>query len=465
MRRILTIAFLTLKAAVRFRLVLVMGALLVGAVIAVPLLIKDDGTARGFTQIVLTYTLTAITGLLGFVTLWLSCGTLAREIEECQLQMVVVKPIARWQIWLGKWLGIMLLNTAFLALSGAAVYSLLLYRARQLPPKEQQTLRNEVLVARGSLKEEIRDYEPIVEQEYQRRLRETQVPVSDRKLLKDQIREGVKAKLFQLVRPGFARPWVINLGWHKDRLRDQPLYLRFRFTVAQPGYMPGDNPRAYPTLWQVGAPNSPKVWRQELSLAADTFHEVKIPPNLFDDNGILTIICINPNDFAMLFLLENDLEVLYREGGFGLNFIRGLAVILCWLALLATLGLAAASFLSFPVAAFLSVGVLILGFSTGTLGQIIQEGGISGVNHDTGKIDTPRLIDQVAVPVASSLLKVINVVRDFSPIDSLSSGRSVSWGELTRAVLQIVLLMGGVFSVAGIILFTRRELATAQGNQ
>jgi len=32
----------------------------------------------------------------------------AADIEECQMQMVAVKPIARWQIWLGKWLGILL---------------------------------------------------------------------------------------------------------------------------------------------------------------------------------------------------------------------------------------------------------------------------------------------------------------------------------------------------------------------
>src|SRR5881392_1832147 len=126
-------AWLTWKAAIRFRLFLVVAVLLLGAVIGLPLLIKDDGTARGFTQILLTYTLTAITALLGFSTLWLSCGTLARDIEECQIQMVAVKPIPRWQIWLGKWLGIMSLNAALLAISGGCVFFLLRWRAARLP--------------------------------------------------------------------------------------------------------------------------------------------------------------------------------------------------------------------------------------------------------------------------------------------------------------------------------------------
>src|SRR5690349_2366902 len=147
------IAGLTWKAALRFRLFLVIAVLLLTSVVALPILIKDDGTAQGFTQILLTYTLSTITALLGLSTLWLSCGTLARDIEECQMQVVAVKPIARWQIWLGKWLGIMSLNAALLAISGLSVYFLLQWRATRLPADQQQVLRNEVLVARGSAKE------------------------------------------------------------------------------------------------------------------------------------------------------------------------------------------------------------------------------------------------------------------------------------------------------------------------
>jgi hypothetical protein len=47
----------------------------------------------------------------------------------------------------------------------------------------------------------------------------------------------------------------------------------------------------------------------------------------------------------------------------------------------------------------------------------------------------------------------------------LSSGRSISWPELGMAFGQIVLLPGGIIAVIGILLFNRRELATAQGNQ
>src|SRR5271154_7342926 len=142
MQRLFAIAWLTWKAAFRFRLFIVLAAMLLVAVVGLPILIKDDGTARGFTQILITYTLTAITMLLGFSTLWLACGKLARDIQEFQMQVVAVKPISRWQIWLGKWLGIVSLDAVLLALSGACVLGLLQWRAANLPAKEQEVLRN-----------------------------------------------------------------------------------------------------------------------------------------------------------------------------------------------------------------------------------------------------------------------------------------------------------------------------------
>ncbi|MCU0785176.1 MAG: hypothetical protein MUF81_14235 [Verrucomicrobia bacterium] len=461
MQRLLAIAWLTWKAAFRFRLFIVVAVLLLAAVVGLPILIKDDGTARGFTQILLTYTLSTITALLGLSTLWLACGTLARDIEECQMQVVAVKPIARWQIWLGKWLGLMSLNAALLAISGAAVFFLLQWRATRLPEAEQSILRNEVLVARGSAKEPTLDKE--LEAETSRRLKaaleKAQTTALDAKLMRQQIKESLKGEV-QLVAPGYYRPWRIDLGFAKHFLRGQPLFLRVKFNAAQTS--PSGT---FAALWQVGVPETPRLWRSEpMSLAPDTFHEFEIPPDLFDDSGVLTILFINANDTALLFPLEDGMEVLYREGGFGLNFARGLGIIFCWMALLAALGLAAASFLSFPVAAFASLAVLAMSLSSGTLATAVSDGTLMGFNSETST-QGHSPVDVVAIPLFRVILKVINLAKGFSPIDSLSTGRSISWSELGAACGQIVLLLGGIIGLFGIFAFSRRELATAQGTQ
>lgn len=461
MQRLLAIALLTVRAAFRYRLVLVMGALLIGGVVVLPIVIKDDGTARGFTQIVLTYTLALITFLLGFVTVWLGCGTLAKEIEEAQMQMLAVKPIARWEIWVGKWIGIMALNAMLLLVAGGSVYLLMQWKARGLAAKEQKILWSEVLVARGTAREPIPDYKGDAERILQERLKSTAgQSVTNIAALRTYAVERVKAE-YQLVRPNFMREWTIDLSKEMQSLRDVPMHLRLKFNVALE-----NNANQYLALIEVGDPadGATRVWQvPEMMLAADTFNEIAIPANLFNAKGILKVRFMNRNETAIIFPLEDGMEVLYREGGFLGNFVRGLGIIFCWLGFLAALGLMSASFLSFNVAAFFSLGVLLVGLSNGTLKQIVDEGGITGVNHESGFTDNPNVLDKMAVPVAKAMLGVLGLIKNFSPIDALSSGRTIGWDELGRAVLQIWVILAGILAAIGIYTFTRRELATAQG--
>ena len=464
MQRIFAIAWLTWKAALRFRLFLVIAALLILAVVGLPLIVKDDGTARGFTQILLTYTLSAITGLLGLSTLWLSCGTLARDIEECQIQVVATKPIARWQIWLGKWLGIVTLNAALLAISGACVFCLLQWRAARLPAAEQTILREQVLVARGSA----RPPNPAVEidaqakQVLQERLKSSPELAGSADLpeVEKQIREQVKAA-YQIVPPGYTRQWHVDLSSQKESLRDRPLQLRIKFNSATGSGTGG----TFTGLWQVGNSQKMEPWQSEsMSLSPDSFHEFQVPANLLDDKGVLVITFLNVNNTSLLFPVEDGMEVLYPDGGFALNFARGLGIIFCWMALMAAIGLMAASFLSFPVAAFFSMAVLAVVLSSGTLAETVASGSV-GVGNDEKGIAGHSVADVILIPLFNGILNVVNLAKGFSPIDSLSSGLAITWGELGAAFGQIVLLLGGITGIIGIVLFSRRELATAPGNQ
>ncbi len=105
--------------------------------------------------------------------------------------VVATKPIARWQIWLGKWLGLVTLNAALLALSGACVYGVLQWRANKLPVAEQKVLREQVLVARGSAKEAdfSSDIDAQAKQVLQERLKNNPVTTADLPEVQKQIRE------------------------------------------------------------------------------------------------------------------------------------------------------------------------------------------------------------------------------------------------------------------------------------
>jgi hypothetical protein len=259
------------------------------------------------------------------------------------------------------------------------------------------------------------------------------------------------------------RPWQINLGSLSPRVRSQPLQVRVKFNTGDPNSL--SNPGAtYHLIWRIGPSDSPNAAFMEETLPPNSFQEFQVPP-LFDENGVLTVSCINLTDTSLFFPMEDGFELLYRESTFAVNFARGLAVILCWLTLLSAIGLACASFLSFPVAAFCSLVVLLIGLSTGVLGAVQDQKSIFPFDPSGGKPGiVKQLIDSISVPLFGAVLKVVNLVRGFSPVDDLSTGHSITWGQLARAVVQIVLLMGGIFGLSGVLLFNRRELAAVQPN-
>ena len=63
------------------------------------------------------------------------------------------------------------------------------------------------------------------------------------------------------------------------------------------------------------------------------------------------------------------------------------------------------------------------------MANAVSEGTIADYNAEKGtKGHSP--LDYVIIPAFKAVLKVINLARGFSPVDSLSTGRSISWGQL-----------------------------------
>ena len=502
------IAKQTFKAAVRYRFVIAMAISLLIIVFGLPLMIKSDGTAKGMVQLVLTYTLGATTALLGISSLWMGCGTLAREIEDNVIQMVAVKPIARWQIWFGKWMGIMLLNAALLVPTGLTIYFLIESRSRseELSQSEQDKLRNEVLVSRSevnlpeldltlnrsraynycklvlmgksqytpseqALRMSVTNPEHILSlrgQDYVSLVEQAQKNpqlIKDVEELEHQAIQMYKGTT-EVILPGQNYQWVFQIDTNKiDEINKRPIYLRYKFNA-------GDeyDPKSHLCTWTVGA-GTGKHWPaneqpKQIKVGSSVFHELElnleggIVPNQEGPNhGRVVVNFFNLNEKPIIFLNKDGPSILYHDGGVGLNLFRGLLIIYFWLGLIAAIGLMASSFLAFPVAAFMSIGILLISASTGTLEQIVEEKGISGIDHETGRKLAPSALDDIAIVMAESILWVTNSVWDYSPVDNLSSGRTITWTSLFWAFIGIILFMSGLISAFGSLMFTRKELA------
>ena len=122
--RLVAIVRLTLRDAVRSRVVVSLLAALLLVLVGLPLLVQSDGTPAGRLRIILEYALAAAIGLLSAATLWAGCATVAAELQDRRLFIVLAKPVHRWEIWLGKWLGIVVMDAAALAVTGLVVAAL-----------------------------------------------------------------------------------------------------------------------------------------------------------------------------------------------------------------------------------------------------------------------------------------------------------------------------------------------------
>ena len=502
------IAKQTLKAALRYRLVFVLAITLLIIVFGLPLIVKSDGTAKGLVQLVLTYTLGATTALLGLASLWMGCGTLAREIEDNVLQMVAVKPITRWQIWFGKWIGIMLLNASLLVPTGFAIYFLIEANASELKEGEQDKLRNEVLVSRSAvnipepdftlnrgrayeyckllaqgktdtqftpeeqnLRMSVSNPEHILATlygaDYIQNIKKASNSNKPEEELIREIEElenqalGVARRSEEIILPGQPKRWEFQIDPDiVERVNKRPIYLRYRFSA-------GDeyDPKSHICTWRVGY-GTGREWPtngepKQLTIGSSVFHEMElsIKGGVVPQTGKVVVEFLNLNDKPIKFELKDGPSILFHDGGFGLNLARGLTIIFFWLGLISAIGLMASSFLSFPVAAFMSIGILLISASTGTLEQIIEEEGIAGVNHETGRKDRSTMVDNLAINMAKVILSVTDLVWGYSPIENLSSGKTITWNSLLIAFVGIILIMAGIISAFGAFMFHRKELA------
>lgn len=459
MQAILAIARLTWKSAFRYRLFWVLLVALIASIVGLPLLVKDDGTARGFIQILLTYTLGMILALLGVTTLWLSCATMARDVEECQMQMLVVKPVGRWQIWLGKWLGILALNTALLAASGVTIHFLLQWRSGHLRPVQQAILRDEILVSRAAFKPEALPLDDEIDRRVKANPAILALPPQEQAEARYKVAQQVYIAA-QIVPPGTVRTWAFDLGLGAVGLgTNETLSVRVKFYPAST-----NETGLYRGLWFFSEPGS-RVRNDypPISLASAAPQEFRINSSLVDSRGRILIHYQNLEDITLIFPLDDGIEVLYRDGGFGLNFARGLGILLAWLSLLSAIGLAAASVSSFPVATFFSIGVLIVVLCSDSLSDTVKDQDVLGGKADEYQSIRP-VANAVLLPVFKGMLALVQVVNVASPVESLSNGRSITWLILGTAWLKVVLAFGGIVAGIGIWLLTRRELAAAQGS-
>jgi len=450
-QRIGAVSRLTTKAAFRFKLIPWLLLTIGLAITTIPYLIRHDGTAEMFARVQLSYSLIVAGILLAASTLWLSCGILAQDIEKHYISLITSKPIARWEIWLGRWIGIFALNSALITLVGIGVFGILLLHSKKLSPEEQKQLNQVVLTSRTSVSEEPPDEEKEINLLFERRTENMNIDLANESRIRERLKEEVRW-MNQLVKPLYRRIWSIPIEKKFSNKNNETLQIQVKFYSS-----PDAEITSFPMTWLIGDPKSPTRWEKNLDLTPMTTHEWSIPANLITPDGYLNIECQNYTDLTIVFKIEDGLRVLYKDGSFLANYCKALLIILSWLGLISALGLWAATFASLPVATFLISTIFLVVGSGGLFELIATEGTISTYNEDTGKGNW-NYLDWLLVPLFTVLYQIVEILRSISPIDRLVTGQSIQTQEWLAYLTLIGSMLITPFSFWGMFLLTRKEL-------
>lgn len=236
------------------------------------------------------------------------------------------------------------------------------------------------------------------------------------------------------------------------QVRVKPITLRYKIQAG------GNDPR---TVFKVSftIPGQANFVVREVPL--NTAMTLSIPPSAVDEHGRLQLTVTNGDESThvanegTMALAADCFNIFYSAGSYRLNFFRVVLVLWLKLSFLAMVAIAASTFLSFPVAAMISFGVLLIAEGASFVWEALNY-------YDAtvdGKFDIARfIVRMVSLPIAWTFKHY----SDITPVQSLSNGEIVSWS----VVLWSVILLGGTSAIlytVGVAIFRRRELATYSG--
>lgn len=462
MKRVWAIAWLTFQEGIRMRIVLVFLIILGVAVLRLPFALKGDETLSGRLQTFLAYSLGALSVFLGLATAFLSCATLTNEIRTRSLHLVVTKPVTRFQILAGKWLGVNLLNVMMLLLSGATIYGFAVYIKNQpeLFARDTMQLRDVIWTARSAAIPKLPDFRKAAEEYVRQQLKNDPSSTTN---VDAAVFENVKQQeeAFRRIRPGEQRIYEFENLTQPERA-DTVLQVRFR---ARGTPIPLDD--ILYIHWGLLDPDNGAMVAQFVSRERmSERHQF-----LFRTGGALVqkgrafLAVGNPippfdptNQTAIYFEGSDSLQLLYKVGSFEMNYLKTLALILFRLAFISAVGLFFGTFTSFPVACFCTLSIYL--FCLGIPWWLESIGANMPVESMTVKLDPYGRFGTVVRALLVPLLRF--ALPDFWAYDGVArlidgfviDTATMVWSAVHTLGYGLVLL-----AIPGWMIFRSREVA------
>ena len=471
MTAFLAIVKLTIRSAVRshiFRLLLI---LLLLSVFLLPFTLKGDGTSKGDVQIFLQYCL----GFAGFIlclsSVWLACSEVSSDVETAQIHMIVVKPVRRAVVLLGKYTGVVLIHLFLLLIAATAFYIFLSFRLSSagFSEEERLLLDEQVLTARALYHPVRPDFNALAQQELDHRIaaaKEHGQNVSQ--YLDDQTRQEefleIRKELiatYGLTTEGETVFWQFE-GLPKDLTDDDVIFLRYTVYVNRYYTQDQNSVRGhwifnvhYVRQDDLGGETevSDLMALPEEDILTSSQNEMAVPIRnsffIYDGKAEVGFLNMDKNTAELNFEEGKGPFLLIREAGFFSNYCRAILVLAIGILSVTLLASAVAACMSLPIAIFFSAAYMLVGGLANYLVTSIPD----ALDYQAEYTGT------FGYQFGDLLLNLIVPLQDFFVTGHLANGELVSFPFIGMLfVKDFVLRMLPVF-LLGAWIYTRRELA------
>ena len=477
---VLGVARTLIDEAIRMKVPLVFLVALMLFVPVMPFAMDAGDLLRYRLQTFLTWSMICVSLLLSLMTVFLAVGTMTREMEHRHIYLTLTKPVGRLHYLLGKFVGIVMLNLLLVAICGGTIYVFTQMLANQ-PARDEadrQAVEQQVLVAR-----DVRKPSPPADTDLQvmfdqrlanLRFQDPDVygsptdPASQLSpMLRQQIQRQILSSWYNLA-PRSTSTFVFS-QLSSAKAYSEDLQLRIK---PKAGRSP-ENDQVYLNLRINDRPFPVPP------LKDDAYHVINVPTQLIEDDQ-LTVQFANPpingqDQPTLTFNASDGIEVLYRVGSFEANLVRSLLILWLRLAFLAMLGLAASSFLGFPVACLGTLMVYFAAAGSGYLAESISQYaafpkatlpmwdrivGVPVLIFD--KLSTGDIWAAVKIIIrliGSAFTAMVPAFGTYNPTPNLTDGRLVSWHLVLSALLWIGGVSTSALGVVAHLIFRKRELA------
>lgn len=455
MSNVLTIASKLIQEALRNYGIWGMVFVVLMLMLLLPNQLQSDDTLRGKVQLVMNYSLILIAIFIHGISLFFSCYSFSQELKTKQYYLLDAKPLHRWQFFWGKFVGIAAINLVLLSILAAILYIFLIHISKyQGTPEERKQLAEQLFVAYRGIAPEAEQAKiaKLTSELYLKLKRENRLEEYFRDKQQSSDTPMTEAQQITEIRKNIvlqeqALSYRQSKSWKffpvNPELRDAEVNLKLRYKFIASEALPGYQYRVH---WRIGQGNSQYAWEEKVK--PGEMLELTVPSQVIQSDATVSILFVHvdPDAGIIYFPISDGIELCYPAGSFTANYFKNLLLIYGLSCFLAVIGLFTATFLSFSVAMFFGLFVLLVGAVANFILEMFP--------RDSSQLTWWQFISQHSLQI---LLCIIPDFSHYSQSESLTIGRIIEWLQVLENLIKLFLRIA-ILGLLGCWFFNKKEI-------